>query len=136
MKAMGITQSELGRRSGVTGSTINNLVMGRSRSSTHLHQIARALLTTPAYLEGEIDDPSASAAPPPGVPVLQYISLPVALPAEEAIAHALRRLLMTSRGLSEADLAREIARRLPGLLRAAQDAVRIARLDEDGPADT
>lgn len=38
---------------------------GNSRSSTHLHRIARQLGTTPAYLEGEVDDPSSGALPAP-----------------------------------------------------------------------
>jgi transcriptional regulator with XRE-family HTH domain len=59
LKARGISQAELGRRVGLSQSTMNELVNGRSRSSTSLHVIARELRTTPAYLSGETDDPDA-----------------------------------------------------------------------------
>jgi Predicted transcriptional regulator len=62
---LGLTQSELARRVHVSQATIAQLVTGRSRSSAHLHKIARELQTTPAYLSGETDDPSAGALPVP-----------------------------------------------------------------------
>jgi len=58
---LGITQAELARRVELKQPTINALIRGNSRSSTHLHKIARVLKTTPAYLAGETDDPSAEA---------------------------------------------------------------------------
>lgn len=62
----GISQSELARRVGVRQSTINGLIRGEQRSTTKLHQIARELGTTPAYLTGETDDPNSGSpdAPP------------------------------------------------------------------------
>jgi phage repressor protein C with HTH and peptisase S24 domain len=62
MKGTGLSQSELARRVGVNQSTINGLVKGEQRSSTHLHKIARELGTSIAYLEGETDDPAIDAA--------------------------------------------------------------------------
>ena len=65
INAAGINQSELARRVGINQSTVNSLVKGDSRSSSHLHKIARVLETSIAYLEGETDDPAASAPPAP-----------------------------------------------------------------------
>lgn len=56
---MEISQSELARRVGITQGTIAGLLSGKSRSSAHLHKIARELGTTPAYLMGETDDPES-----------------------------------------------------------------------------
>lgn len=61
LKGTGLTQSELARRVGVNQSTINGLVKGDQRSSSHLHRIARELGTSIAYLEGETDDPAIDA---------------------------------------------------------------------------
>ena len=52
-----MSQAALGRRVGLNQSTINGLIRGDQRSSTKLHEIARALGTTSAYLSGETDDP-------------------------------------------------------------------------------
>lgn len=52
-----MSQAELARRIPVDQSTINGLIRGHSRSSKHLHRIARELQTTAAYLTGETDDP-------------------------------------------------------------------------------
>nr|WP_255355393.1 helix-turn-helix transcriptional regulator [Novosphingobium sp. FSW06-99] len=62
MAELGISQGYLAREVGVKQPTISALISGKSRSSTHLHLIARALQTTPAYLTGETDDPSIGAA--------------------------------------------------------------------------
>lgn len=61
LKELGISQAELARRVMVDQSTINGLIRGHSRSSKHLHRIARELQTTAAYLSGETDDPQADA---------------------------------------------------------------------------
>ena len=62
-----MSQSELARRVKLTQGTIGGLIIGKAQSSAHLHKIARALRTTPAYLTGETDDPDADA--PPAVPL-------------------------------------------------------------------
>lgn len=54
---LGMSGAELARRIGVTQPTISDLINGRSRSSVHLHAIARELGTTPEYLLGETDEP-------------------------------------------------------------------------------
>jgi transcriptional regulator with XRE-family HTH domain len=59
LKALGLSQAELARRTNIPQTTINGLVRGSSRSSPHLVKIARELQTTPAYLTGEVDDPAA-----------------------------------------------------------------------------
>lgn len=56
---VGISQGELARRVGVATQTIWKLAAGQSRSSVHLHKIARVLGTTPEYLTGETDNPDA-----------------------------------------------------------------------------
>ena len=60
-----LSQSELARRVGVTQTTIRKLVSGAGYGSKHLHVIARELGTTPAYLNGETDDPLEDAPAPP-----------------------------------------------------------------------
>lgn len=59
-----LSQAEAARRAGVAPSWITDLVKGRKRSVRidTLSGIARALLTSPAYLTGETSDPN-----PPGV---------------------------------------------------------------------
>lgn len=64
LAAVGLTQSDLARRVGLTQPAINKLIKGDSRTSLHLHKIARELETTPAYLSGETDDPFEVVPPP------------------------------------------------------------------------
>lgn len=52
----GMSGAELARRIGVTQPTISDLLNGRSRSSVHLHAIARVLGTTADYLADGISD--------------------------------------------------------------------------------
>lgn len=59
LEAVGLSQAELARRVGVRQSTMNSLIRGNSRTSRSIVQIARELETTPAYLLGETDDPTA-----------------------------------------------------------------------------
>lgn len=113
MSAMGISQSELARRVGVAQQTIYKLISGASRGSAHLHRIARELATTPAYLTGETDDPSAGAQPlpPPGPTV---IMMGVVLPPERALAQMFEGLLRAIDLTVPVDaLARELAELLP-----------------------
>ncbi|WP_328277710.1 helix-turn-helix domain-containing protein [Sphingobium sp.] len=63
--AKGISQSALGRRVGLSQSTINGLIKGEQRTTGKLHLIAREVDSTPAYLTGETDDPHGDGPPPP-----------------------------------------------------------------------
>lgn len=65
MADLGISQSELARKIGVSQQAIGKLVNGHVQTSRHLHIIARELGTTPQYLAGETDDPSEGALPLP-----------------------------------------------------------------------
>ncbi|MFA6125058.1 MAG: S24 family peptidase [Sphingomonas sp.] len=65
MAAAGLSQSELARRVHVTQGAIAKIVSKNPGGSSHLHKIAQELGTTPAYLTGETDDPSAGAVPTP-----------------------------------------------------------------------
>ncbi len=67
---LGLSQSELARRVGISQGTVAKLITGRNRSSTHLHKIARELETTPAYLVGETEDPSEDYIPVPSTEVV------------------------------------------------------------------
>lgn len=60
-----MSQTELARRVRLTQPAISGLVTGSVQTSRHLHRIARALGTTPAYLTGETDDPDEGAPPEP-----------------------------------------------------------------------
>ena len=118
MAVRAVSQSELARRVGVSQTTIAKLASGKGYGSKHLHRIARALGTTPAFLEGEIDDPSEDAPPPMPEPTIQYVTLPVALPSEAALTGMFAGLLAASRRLDEGARARELAKRLPRALGA------------------
>lgn len=61
MSALDYSQARLARQVGVSQQTIAKLSTGESAGSRFLHKIARALQTTPAYLEGETDDPDCDA---------------------------------------------------------------------------
>lgn len=120
-----LSQSELARRVGVTQTTIRKLLSG-GYGSKHLHRIARELQTSPAYLTGETDDPDIDApAPPSSVSRLQSFMLPVTLPSEDALAEAFEGLLLASEDMRGAELARELAKRLPLLLRVAGGAIAV-----------
>ena len=98
---IGMSQSELARRVSVNQSTIAGLIAGRSRSSAHLHRIARELATTPAYLTGETDDVAEGAPPPPAPLRHQQVMLPVTLPSEAALAAAFQGVLRASKSMGE-----------------------------------
>lgn len=55
------SQAGLARAVGLRQPTIARLISGDSRSSAHLHKIARHLGTTVEYLVGETDDPEGGA---------------------------------------------------------------------------
>lgn len=123
-KAVGIkSQAELARRADIPQTTMNGLIKRPYRWSPHLSRLARELGTTVPYLTGETDDPDLNAPLPPSEPRIQHVSLPVALPNELALVDAFRALLMVSRRMNEDELAHELAKRLPTLLRVAAGAI-------------
>lgn len=70
MIKLGISQSELARRVGVSQPTINALIKGDSAGSKHLHRIAAELETSPAYLAGETDDDAPTTVAPSALDAL------------------------------------------------------------------
>lgn len=65
LEAVGLSQSELARRVGITQPAVSNLIKRGNGSSSYLHRIAAELQTTAAYLAGQTDDPSEGALPAP-----------------------------------------------------------------------
>ncbi|MBD8469180.1 XRE family transcriptional regulator [Sphingomonas sp. CFBP 8765] len=65
MKMLGLSQSELARRVGLSQPAIYALINRNKTGSKSLHEIARELRTTTAYLTGETDDASEGALPAP-----------------------------------------------------------------------
>ena len=121
LTALGLSQAELARRVSLSQPAINALIRGSSRSSTHLHRIARELQTTPAYLTSETDDPDHDAPPPAPAPVVQFVTMPVAWPSEAALAQMFEAFLeIAGDDLSRAELANELAQQLPIGLSALQ----------------
>ena len=59
MAELGLSQAELARRVGLSQPAIFALIHKNKTGSKSLHQIARELNTTPAWLMGETDDPDA-----------------------------------------------------------------------------
>ena len=65
MTELDLSQAELARRVGVSQPTIFKLIHENKTGSKHLHQVARELKTSAAYLTGEVDNPQADAQPIP-----------------------------------------------------------------------
>ena len=61
MAQRGLSQQALADAVGVKQPTINRLINGGQAGSKHLHRIASALQTTPAFLTGEASDPDDGA---------------------------------------------------------------------------
>lgn len=61
LEELGISQTDLARRVGITQGSIGSLLSGRSQGSKHLHRIAKVLGTTPEKLTGEYPDLPPSA---------------------------------------------------------------------------
>ncbi|WP_257555087.1 S24 family peptidase [Sphingobium sp. CFD-2] len=70
LETLGMSQAELARRVGIKQPSINHLIKNGAQGSKHLHQIAQALQTTPAYLTGEIDDPAEGYVALPSADVI------------------------------------------------------------------
>lgn len=144
MTRLGLSQSELARRVGVTQPTIYKLLKTSKKGSTHLHRIARVLETTAAYLSGEIDDPT-SDAPPPTPPVVKYVTMQVALPDEALLAQMFDALLAGINPRLEAEERAEQAQllaenlpiglsRLQGLRPVPRPAAKRVRSETSAPA--
>lgn len=122
LKAIGISQSELARRVGVRQSTINGLIRGESRGSKHLHLIARTLRTSPGFLLGETDDPAPDAPIIEPERPIQFVTMQVALPSEDALAAMFRAMLrILPENATEDERAQILARRLPAALSQLRD---------------
>ena len=118
MAEQDLSQAELARRVGLSQPSIFALLNSNKSGSRHLHRIARALGTTPAYLTGETDDRDENAPPPLPEPTAQYVRMPVALPTEAALAAMFEAQLRVFDDLRGGELARALAKRLPsGLAR-------------------
>ena len=120
--AIGTSQSAVARSLGVSQQAIGKLIHGETRNTSKLIQLARILETTPAYLQGEVDDPAEGyVAPPP--PALQFVTMQVALPSEAALARMFEGLLrpVDHQNQSAAELAQILARRLPTGLAQLRD---------------
>ncbi|RYF11169.1 MAG: XRE family transcriptional regulator [Oxalobacteraceae bacterium] len=128
--AAGLSQAELARRVGVRQSTMNSLINGDSRSSRSIVQIARELGTTAAYLIGDTDDPRSDAPPARLRPVVQHITMQVALPSENALSDMFEGQLQAFDRLKGAELARALAKRLPKALARLQ-AVELYEASDD-----
>jgi phage repressor protein C with HTH and peptisase S24 domain len=70
MRAKGLSQSELARRTGVSQTSIWKLLKEPSQGSKHLHKIAQELGTTPAYLLDETENPTEGFVPGPPIEVV------------------------------------------------------------------
>lgn len=57
LEAIGATQTALAKEIGVSAQAVSKMVLGETRDSPKLYQMARFLRTTPEYLTGESDDP-------------------------------------------------------------------------------
>lgn len=133
MKRLGLSQSELARRVGVAQPTIYKLLRSNKIGSKHLHRIARELQTSPAYLEGEIDDPDKDAPPPQRAPIIRHLMMPVALPSEAALSTMFEAQLRVFGDLQGAELAHALARRLPSALGRLQAAELYEETVDDEP---
>lgn len=132
MDALGLTQSELARRVNVTQGAIAKIAKNNPNGSAHIHKIAQVLQTSPAYLTGEIDDPAEGAPPPPPEPTVQYLPMMAVLPSEDALTRMFLAVLEASRGMSEDELAHELAKRLPKGLVVAQGSIVSPRMAPGG----
>jgi transcriptional regulator with XRE-family HTH domain len=121
----GISQAELGRRVGIAQATVNKLATGGAYGTKHIHLIARTLRTSPAYLMGETDDPAPDAPiVEPELPI-QFVTMQVALPSEDALATMFQAMLqIVPADSTEAERARILARRLPAALSQLRDLAR------------
>jgi transcriptional regulator with XRE-family HTH domain len=124
---LGMSQAAVARELGISQQAVGKIAKGDTHNTAHLVRLARALHTSPEYLLGETDD----AEPGQGfyaarveAPAMQFVSMQVALPGEDALARMFEGLLRPlDRSAPLADLARTLARRLPTALVQLRDPV-------------
>jgi len=120
MTLRSVDQPALAGGIGVTQGTISLILLGKTRRSKHLPDIAAYLRVNLDWLMGRSDEMEPTAGTSRAIPIAaRLFSLPVYLPSEAALEAAYSGLLRASRGMDEAELARELAKRLPTILRVA-----------------
>ncbi|WP_256731270.1 helix-turn-helix transcriptional regulator [Sphingomonas sp. dw_22] len=124
---LGTSQAAVARALGISQQAVGKIVKGETHNTAHLVRLARTLQTTPEYLLGETDDPTPGKgfyAPRVEAPAMQFVSMQVALPAEDALTRMFEDLLRPlDRNMPLADLARALARRLPAGLVQLRDSM-------------
>lgn len=129
-RAAGIgSEGELARIADVSQQTINRLMTKPQAVCRSLPKIAAALGTSSDYLRGLTADPEPIE--PSEEQSVQHAMLAVALPGPVVVIREIEAMLAECRGRSQTETAREIARRLPDLLRLPHLA-RSRRLPGDG----
>ena len=101
MRERSVSQADLAGLVGVQQGTISKIIRGSTSNSRYLLRIARELGTTPAYLEGEIDDAGADAPQPapkslvddPEMVALQQIDLAYGMGATFTDGHVTSEVL-------------------------------------------
>jgi transcriptional regulator with XRE-family HTH domain len=118
----GMSQSELARKIGISQTAVNKLATGGAYGTKHIHLIARALRTSPSFLLGETDDPAPDAPIVEPELTVQFVTMQVALPSEDALTVMFEAMLhIVPADATEAERARILARRLPAALSQLRD---------------
>lgn len=122
MAARQMDQKQLADAAGCTQGAISQILLGRTQRSRFLPEIAAALGVSLDWLRGASSDQSDVPIPPGKEtlrPVVQLVSLPVALPSEAALRDMFRSLLvLVPEGATKDEAAEILARRLPSGLAA------------------
>lgn len=71
IRTSGLSYTAIARQLGVQQPTITRLAKGEQRSTARIDQLARIVGTTPAYLTGEVDDPTLNAPDEPELSQLE-----------------------------------------------------------------
>lgn len=71
IRTSGLSYIAIARQLGVQQPTITRLAKGEQRSTARIDQLARIVGTTPAYLTGEVDDPTLNAPDEPELSQLE-----------------------------------------------------------------
>ncbi|WP_037492763.1 transcriptional regulator [Sphingomonas sp. PAMC 26605] len=132
MNDWGKDQSALARVVGCTPGAINQIFGGNVQRSKFLPDIADALGVSLRWLRGEDvpREPSAPIQPRTPLPV-QFVTLQVALPSEDALARMFEGLLLSAGQAKPVDgLARTLAKRLPVGLSQLRDLLPAGPMDE------